>query len=125
MFHFQPSRPFPTFLIYLLLAEFIVMNLRYYDNLKEIGILHTLFHLSLEILFPFNTYFFLLVCGFASQCVSSEKKNHLPSFTQRDLKMRSLLSVAYSLLALLASRESVQLIPTPLHELLLPDLQLC
>lgn len=43
----------------------------------------------LKILFPVNTYVFLLEYGFASQCVSSAKKNNLPSFTQRDLKMRS------------------------------------
>lgn len=36
----------------------------------------------------------------------------------------TLISVASSLRALLASRDTVQLIPTPLHELLLPDLQL-
>lgn len=83
MFHLQPSLPFPTFLIHLLLAEFIVMNLRDYDNLKEIEILHTLFHLILEMLFPF-AYFFLLDCGFASQCVLSANKHYLPSFTQRD-----------------------------------------
>lgn len=48
------------------------MNLRDYDNIKEIEILHTLFHLTSEILFPFNTFFFL-DCGFASQHVSSAK----------------------------------------------------
>lgn len=89
MFHLQPSLPLPTFLIHLLLAEFIVMNLRDYDNLEETGILHTLFQLSLEILFPFNTDIFLHKYGFASQCVLSAKQNNLPSFTQRDLKMRS------------------------------------
>lgn len=59
-------------------------------NQKKSQISHdTIFHLTLKILFPVNAYVFLLECGFASQCVSSAKKNNLPSFTQRDLKMRS------------------------------------
>lgn len=49
----------------------------------------TIFHLTLKISFQVNAYVFLLKCRFASQHVSSAKQNYLPSFTQRDLKMRS------------------------------------
>lgn len=65
---------------------------RDYDKLKEIKNL-TWHSIPFDILFPVNSYFFLLKCDFASQCVSSAKKSNLPPFTQRDLKKRSQSSI--------------------------------
>lgn len=50
------------------------MNLRDYDNLQEIRILHTLFHLSLEILFPFNTFFFFLIVALPHNVFHQQRK---------------------------------------------------
>lgn len=51
------------------------MNLRDYDNRKEIEILHTLFHLSLEILFPFNTFFSPRLWLCLTMCFISKEKS--------------------------------------------------
>lgn len=116
------------FIYLLLLAVFIVMNLRNYDKLKEITNL-TRHRIPLD----FKDFISSKWLFFSSQNVAlphnvfhqqRTKKIYLPLRKGIDKWGVTLISVASSLRALLASRDTVQLIPTPLHELLLPDLQL-
>lgn len=104
------------------------MNLRNYDKLKEITNL-TRHRIPLD----FKDFISSKWLFFSSQNVAlphnvfhqqRTKKNYLPLRKGIYKWGVTLISVASSLRALLASRDTVQLIPTPLHELLLPDLQL-